>query len=84
MMTAFGMSTFFAISSWLTGKAEMGLLSAAMHPSRWDPRKTTLVVLAIAVGGLASNLLAAMISEQGWTGTYGRDSTRAFGTPPSL
>ena len=76
-MTGPGMSAFFAISSWLTGKAEMGLLNAALHPSRWDPSKAALVVLAIAIGGLASNLLATMISDNGWTETYGRHSTRA-------
>ena len=34
MMTTSVMFTFVAISSWLTGKAELGVLSAALRPSQ--------------------------------------------------
>jgi hypothetical protein len=68
--------TLFAISAWLTGKKERALISV-FQPDRWDPSKLALVVTAIAVGGVASNLLAAMIADVGWTETLGRHRMRA-------
>jgi hypothetical protein len=65
-----------AISGWLTGRKELGLLRA-LRVQEWNAQNVVLVVTAVAVGGVASNLLATMISDHGWVETFARHSVKA-------
>lgn len=51
--------------------------SRIVRPKPWDPEIVALVVLAVAIGGIASNLLATMIAEEGWVGAFERNPVRA-------
>jgi hypothetical protein len=63
---------------WLNGRKEISALhNFYSFDKGWQPVNVLLGVTAIAVGGLSSNLLAAMISQHGWEGTFARSPTRA-------
>jgi hypothetical protein len=66
-----------AISEWLTGRREVGGLVGFFHVNRWSPTNVALVAFAVAIGGISSNLLATMIADGGWTGTFVRYPLKA-------
>jgi hypothetical protein len=69
-----------ALSDWLTGRRPAGIAQGfvrAFRANQWSPGSVALVVFAVAIGGVSSNLLAAMISELGWTETFARFPLKA-------
>ena len=42
-------------------------------PGHWSIGSVILVVAAVVLGGLTSNLLATMIAEDGWVGAFHRN-----------
>jgi hypothetical protein len=62
---------------WLNGRKELGLFRNFYSAGGWHPFNVFLVVIAIVLGGVASNLLATMISEHGWAGAFARYPTKA-------
>jgi len=65
-----------ALSGWLTARDGLGIFRV-FQPHHWDPGRIALVVAAVAVGGVASNLLASMIAEAGWSEAFGRHRVKA-------
>jgi hypothetical protein len=57
------------LSGWLNGRKERDLLHV-FRPDQWQPTEVALIVAAIAIGGVSSNLLAAMISTHGFSETF--------------
>jgi hypothetical protein len=57
------------LGAWLNGRKERDLFRV-FRPNEWQPTEIALVVVAIAIGGLSSNLLATMISTHGLSETY--------------
>jgi hypothetical protein len=57
------------LNGWLNGRKERDLVRV-FKPSQWQPTEVALVVAAIAIGGVSSNLLATMISTHGLSETF--------------
>jgi hypothetical protein len=63
---------------WLNGRKEISLLRHFYSFDKgWQPVNVVLGVTAVAVGGVSSNLLAAMVSQDGWAGAFSRSPLKA-------
>ena len=70
----------FAVSDRLTGRRPAGIVQGfvrAFHVNQWSVGNVILVAGAVAIGGVASNLLASMISDFGWADTFVRYPLKA-------
>lgn len=55
------------------GKGFTNFARDIVDPGQWSVGGVVLMVAAVVIGGLTSNLLATMIAEEGWVGAFERN-----------